>query len=176
MLKSVMRNQDPDQDPLVNLCNDLKSHFGDKKITIIEIGSYMGESSVIFAKQFPNAKIICIDPWENNYDPNDWASSSDLNEAEEQFNLRMKMYPNIEKRKGYSTDFEIPFDFIYIDGIHTYEGVLTDILHWIPFVKQGGIIGGHDYHPSWNGVIEAVNKTLGNPDKIYEDFSWIKKI
>lgn len=176
MLKSVMRNANPDLDPLVDLCKDLKSHFGDKEITIVEIGSYMGESSAIFAKQFPNAKVICIDPWKNDYDSNDWASSSDFNEIEAQFNLRMEMYPNIEKRKGYSIDFEIPFDFIYIDGIHTYDGVTADILHWKPFVKEGGIIGGHDYHPYWNGVVKAVDENLGTPDKVYEDFSWIKKM
>ena len=176
MLKSRMRNENPDTDHLVTLCKDLKEHFGNKEITIVEIGSYMGESAAIFAKQFPNAKVICIDPWEGGYDGSDFASVSDFNNIEGQFNLRMKMYPNIKKRKGYSLDFEIPFDFIYIDGIHTYEGVKSDILHWKPFAKEGAVIGGHDYVRGWDGVISAVNETLGKPDKTYLDGSWIKKI
>ena len=176
MLKSAMRNENPDLDPLVNLCKDLKSHFGDKEIVIVEIGSYMGESSAIFAKNLPNAKVFCIDPWENNYDPNDWASSSNMSDVEKQFDLRKEMYPNMTKLKGYSTDFGFPFDFIYIDGCHLYECVNNDIIHWKPFVKEGGIIGGHDYHPAWKGTVEAVQENLGNPDKVYEDFSWIKKM
>jgi predicted O-methyltransferase YrrM len=174
-LKTSMRDNNS-VNGLVELCNDLKSHFGDKEITIVEIGSYMGESAEIFARELPNAKVICIDPWEGNYDNADWASSSDFNDVEKQFNLRMEMYPNIEKMKGYSTDFGFPFDFIYIDGCHLYECVKNDINHWKPFVKEGGVIGGHDHHPNWNDVIKAINETLGTPDKIYGDSSWIKKI
>lgn len=176
MLKTSMRNPNPDQDPLVDLCKDLKSYFGDKEITIVEIGSYMGESSAMFAKYIPNAKIICIDPWEGNYDNSDWASSSDFVDAENQFDLRMEMYPNIEKMKGYSTDFGFPFDFIYIDGCHLYECVKNDINHWRPFVKEGGIIGGHDYHPVFSDVMKAVDETLGTIDRVYNDTSWVKKM
>jgi mRNA-degrading endonuclease RelE of RelBE toxin-antitoxin system len=100
-LKTSMRDNNS-VNGLVELCNDLKSHFGDKEITIVEIGSYMGESAEIFARELPNAKVICIDPWEGNYDNADWASSSDFNDVEKQFNLRMEMYPNIEKMKGYT--------------------------------------------------------------------------
>lgn len=40
-------------------------------------------------------------------------------------------------------------DFVFIDGLHTYEGVYADIEAYLPKVKDGGIICGHDY--GWPG-------------------------
>ena len=41
-------------------------------------------------------------------------------------------------------------------------------------VKDGGIIGGHDYRPEWKGVVKAVNEMLGEPMFTFIDGSWIK--
>jgi len=51
---------------------------------------------------------------------------------------------------------------VYIDANHSYEGVKADIAAWLPKVKSGGMIGGHDYSPkSWPGVIRAVDEAFG---------------
>jgi hypothetical protein len=71
------------------------------------------------------------------------------------------------------------WDFIYIDGLHTYEGVKNDIKNFLPLVKKGGVIGGHDYTnqiPHLVGVYEAVNEMFGQPDKVFGDNSWIKYV
>jgi hypothetical protein len=36
-------------------------------------------------------------------------------------------------------------DFLYIDGNHFYEFVKKDLENYVPKVKQGGVIGGHDF-------------------------------
>jgi hypothetical protein len=182
-LKTVMRNAPSLSEGLRNLAEDIKAELGDN-ITLVEIGSYMGESAEIFAQVLPNATIICIDPFLSDYDEKDSASSTDFIEVEQQFDLRTSAYPNIKKMKGYSTDFKIDCDAIYIDGRHSYEGVKEDILHWKPYVKS--IISGHDYYlentqlyinnPHIQGVIKAIREVLGEPDNTYSDFSWIKKI
>lgn len=181
-LKKVMRNGHLD-DGLRALAVDIRNRLGDN-ITLVEIGSYMGESAEIFAQELPNSKIICIDPWEGKFDDLDPCSHDNYSEVEEQFDLRTSSYQNIHKMKGYSTDFKIKCDAVYIDGRHTYEGVKEDILHWKPFVKS--IISGHDYYlettevyrnnPHIQGVIRAVHEILGQPDKTYADCSWIKEI
>ena len=47
-----------------------------------------------------------------------------------------------------STYADASIDFVFIDGDHTYVGVKKDIIAWLPKVKPGGIIAGHDY-ASW---------------------------
>jgi len=59
-------------------------------------------------------------------------------------------------------DFEDgSLDFVFIDADHTYEGVKADIRAWLPKVKEGGWISGHDFEnpdfPAW-GVSQAVGE------------------
>jgi hypothetical protein len=180
MLKTIMRNFSSEKE-LRLFCNDIKEILGEFP-TIVELGSYMGESSLIFAQEFPKGKIICIDSWEGGYDNQDSASRANYIDVEEQFDLRLKLVDNIQKIKGYSTDYSIECDMVYIDACHKYECVIEDIKHWLPLTKK--IISGHDYntdefikkHPHIAGVKIAVNEQLGKPNKTYEDGSWFKKV
>lgn len=164
---------------LRRFCNDVKEILGESP-TIVELGSYMGESSVIFAQEFPKGKIICIDSWEGGFDNTDSCSRANYIDVESQFDFRLSLYDNIEKIKGFSTDYKIECDMVYIDACHKYECVVNDILHWRPFTKK--IISGHDYnteefikkHPHIAGVKLAVNEILNQPDKTYGDGSWYK--
>lgn len=45
---------------------------------------------------------------------------------------------------------------LYIDGDHSYEGVLGDLCAWVPKVKLGGIVALHDYENPVYGVKRAV--------------------
>jgi hypothetical protein len=36
-------------------------------------------------------------------------------------------------------------DFVYLDAQHHYEAVKEDIRCWLPKIRQGGILAGHDY-------------------------------
>jgi hypothetical protein len=52
-------------------------------------------------------------------------------------------------------------DWVYIDGDHTYEGVMADLEAYFPTVKPGGCIAGDDYgHAGWweDGVTRAVDE------------------
>ena len=48
------------------------------------------------------------------------------------------------------------FDFVYIDADHTYDEFVRDVLNFIPKIKKGGIIAGHDCCPWYYGVLEAI--------------------
>lgn len=41
----------------------------------------------------------------------------------------------------------LPIDFAFIDGDHTYEGVKSDFSLYAPMVKKGGIVAFHDILP-----------------------------
>lgn len=165
---------------LLDLINVLNSKLDTKKMTMVEIGSYAGQSTVIFAKYFK--KVIAVDPFLENYDPKDEtcrrAPLSTL--VYERFKENTKKYQNIEHVKMTSdeaVDSIGKIDFVYIDGCHTYEQVVKDIEHYLPKIKKTSFIGGHDFIDS--KVIEvkrAVLEKLGVPDHVFACGSWLKEI
>ena len=56
-------------------------------------------------------------------------------------------------------DFEDKsLDFVYIDGDHQFDYVMTDLIFWNRKVKSGVIVALHDYcHFHWSGIIRAVD-------------------
>jgi hypothetical protein len=64
-------------------------------------------------------------------------------------------------------------DFIFIDADHRYEAVHADILAYLPLLRVGGVICGHDYRDKFPGVIQAVNELLPGA-KIGADSIWAR--
>ena len=162
---------------LIDYINKYYRHTNEMKM--IEIGSYAGESTMMFANNFN--KVISIDPYLNDYDLNDDACHHmDLTSVYLIFLNNIESYKNIVNIRKTSDEavFEIPndfVDFVYIDGLHTYEQVKKDIANYLPKIKNGGFIGGHDYHVNWKGVMDAVNENF-KVDAIFSDSSWIVQI
>ena len=52
------------------------------------------------------------------------------------------------------------FDFVFIDADHAYEHVREDIDDWLPKIKRGGMLSGHDYAPSQPGIRRAVDESF----------------
>ncbi len=64
-------------------------------------------------------------------------------------------------------------DFVFINGDHSYDIVKKDIELWVPKVKEGGTLAGHDYFNAPD-VKKAVHELLGNNVKTYSS-CWIHK-
>lgn len=47
-------------------------------------------------------------------------------------------------------------DLVYLDGDHSYDGVRSDIDAWLPKVRSGGILAGHDFAHYFPGLMRAV--------------------
>ena len=169
-------------DGLNDLIDYIDLHSQVSEMEMIEIGSYAGESTEIFCSRFKT--VIAIDPYLDNYNPNDLACHyAPFSEVLAHFQERMKDVPNVGLIKATSDDaiehgliLNTNVDFVYIDGLHTYAQVKKDIQNYLPLIKQGGFIAGHDYHPNWQGVVDAVNEQFGSPDMVFNDTSWIKRV
>lgn len=72
----------------------------------------------------------------------------------------------------------IQVDMVFIDADHTYEGVKADIEAWLPLLKEGGIICGHDYYKenedpfAWMGVRQAVQERFPDVQKAATSIWW----
>jgi Methyltransferase domain len=49
-------------------------------------------------------------------------------------------------------------DVVFLDGSHEYEAVRRDILAWMPRIKSGGMLAGHDINDHYPGVGRAVHE------------------
>jgi len=68
------------------------------------------------------------------------------------------------------------FDLVFIDAEHGYEYMVEYIKTWLPLVKKGGLLTGHDYkQPRFPGVEKAVTEFFGKVEEA-NGFVWIKQV
>lgn len=156
-----------------------------RPVRMIEIGSYMGESTMLFAASGIFDSIWAIDPFKGD-DPAMGLGKQGLNwkDIKNEYDNNTRYFSNITLYEDYSYNVVEKFpneyaDFIYIDGAHDYESVVQDLECYLPKVKRGGLIGGHDYnkwYEPYEDVMRAVDHVVGKPNKVYPDTSWLKII
>lgn len=61
-------------------------------------------------------------------------------------------------------DWEKAIDVLHIDADHGYNAVKEDLVKYIPFVNDGGIVIFDDYDTSHPGVQKAVHELVGEGD------------
>lgn len=51
------------------------------------------------------------------------------------------------------------FDFVFIDGLHTYDQVKKDLYNYDKLIRKGGVVACHDYnHTAYPGVAKAIDE------------------
>jgi predicted O-methyltransferase YrrM len=127
------------------------STFPDGSI-FVELGCYTGGSTIYLAERIKQAnKGICIyavDIWRNMIAPGIEGSIFDIFWANvERHGCQQFIRPiQFDSRQAAFMFDEEQVDFVFIDADHRYEYVEADIRNWLPVVKRGGWIGGHDYN------------------------------
>ena len=158
---------------LKGLLDFIESHVSSETVAC-EVGSFRGISSELFALH--TKTLYCVDYWT----PYSWEyNESNIHQAEAEFDEMRKNYDNIIKIKSKSVEASEMFsdgflDLVYIDADHAEEPFREDMQAWIPKVKSGGIISGHD-HPFVGDYIPDFSQD--QEVKVFEDGSWfyIKK-
>lgn len=158
-----------------------RANDGDR---LVELGVWKGGSTSFMGVEILNSgKKISFDAIDSfggskeHGDVSDWL----FDEAAE--NLKpLTEIGIVNLIKGYSLDIvntyeDDSIDFCFIDASHEYEDVKADIEAWLPKIKSGGILAGHDYDIVWQGVIKAVDEILGkdNITTMGSSFIYYKK-
>ena len=149
-----------------------------------EIGVWKGDFSKRILNTVKPKKLYLIDPWFFNteyknamYGGSVEKSQKDMDEIYKSILINFRKEINQEKIEVFRNKFEdlldkFPdnyFDWIYIDGDHTYNAVVKDLDNVTKKVKEGGLITGDDYTTGgwWKGgVKKAVDEYIVNhPEK-----------
>ena len=150
--------------------------------TFVECGAWLGKSSAYLADVAAqkNINVIIVDSWlgsaSERDDSHKLATTKDIyqifldNMGDRKFN----------HMKALSCEASLHFDnescdVVFIDMEHTYDAVKNDIELWLPKVRTGGYLAGHDYSPTWSGVVKAVDEKFGKDNIKTGDACWMYK-
>jgi uncharacterized Rossmann fold enzyme len=156
-----------------------------------EIGVFAGEMSQKLLSR-PDVTLYLVDSWTANHDPR-YAASGDFHagltqreqdhfcEAARRIVSFAGPRAKIIRKPSMEAARDIPdgsLDFVFIDADHSYEGCKADIEAWLPKVRKGGFISGHDYEntdfPKF-GVTQAVTEKFGAVE-LGANFTWHRRI
>lgn len=146
--------------------------------TVIEVGSWMGLSTMDIAQMLPAGGIVyAVDTWEGS--PNETHDPTILESLYDQFlsnmihsNLTHKVIPIRADSLQAASQLDILADLIYLDATHTYEACYADLQAWYPHLKQGGILCGDDLRWGDCGIERAVHQFAKEKSLIVHDNGW----
>lgn len=148
-----------------------------KKGIVAEIGVYTGaHADLIFRLTQPKV-LHLIDPWKplKGEIYKGWGSARRTQEEHDKLYMRTLMIMDEAIKQSRAVIYRMTsseaveifrdeyFDWIFIDGDHTYQAVKDDLNNYYPKIKWGGYICGHDYNekPTKNyGVVQAVQEFI----------------
>ncbi len=157
------------------------SRYNSKNSIGVEIGSLHGRSSLEIANAIPDGQLYCIDAW-SGFDSNNGQFTDEeclLNEFPPKGTLctlpffmeNVKSCKNITPIKGNSPHvtkhWTTPVDFVFLDALHANPSDWDNISFWLPKIKPGGMLAGHDFYqdqktfPDVYDNVRRLEKTIG---------------
>jgi hypothetical protein len=168
----------------------------------VEVGVKVGKYSKFILDHWRGRLLISVDPW-LQAPAEEYRDRSNVpqDQHERNYELTVERLGRFSDRSQIwrTTSLEAAariddgaLDFVYIDARHDRDSVLEDLGAWLPKVRAGGIIAGHDYVDGYlrNTLFEvrsavdaffgarglAVYATRGRPAVIELFPSWIVEI
>jgi len=161
----------------------------------VEVGTWKGKSACYMAVEIINSekkiKFDCIDTFKGSEDeeyanPNSSSYEPLLSTSDGLYN---HFLDNIKPVKHVvnpirKSSLEVVNEYadeslncVFLDAAHDYENVYNDIKAWLPKVKKGNILAGHDWNHS--PIQQALDDTIGL-DNIIKHWAsesvWVYKV
>jgi tetratricopeptide (TPR) repeat protein len=123
------------------------------KLRVVEIGSALGRGSTQIAGELVKRNggiLYCVDPWISSKhaanplaDPYYRAFLSNLRIFDLEGTVLPMRCPSLEAAELFEDG---SLDAVFVDGLHEYERALADIDAYLPKIRKGGLMFGHDLH------------------------------
>lgn len=139
--------------------------------TLVEVGSYLGGSTVAMAQAIRDAgkrvQFFAVDHFQGSAEPHQQALAArfggSFRKVFDENLARHRVSHLVQVLEADSLTAATRFadatcDFVFIDADHAELSVRRDIATWLPKVKPGGVLAGHDY--DWTTVRRAVDTCL----------------
>lgn len=142
---------------LINLIKKYENPIG------LEIGTDIGDTSEFLLNNKKDLTLYTIDPYVDyiDWNGNFIKSSNTYHRYIERTSKFKSRHHHFKNTSDEAIDIlltkNITFDFIFIDGLHTYEQLTKDCHNYYSILKHEGIFSGHDYNAIAE-VRKAVNE------------------
>lgn len=138
----------------------------------VELGVYQGNFSQMILTIIKPQRLFLIDPFEvgeklysnDSVQSTAYSTEVDYNRTKTTIESNKEWLQSTTIIKKYSYDAihrfgNKVFDFVYHDASHLYEDLKTDLEQWLPKMKAGSLVCGHDYiELEGFGVKQAVDE------------------
>jgi len=160
----------------------------DTRVDILEIGSYAGDSTMIWAgviRDNPeiNGEVVCVDSF--CFTPPEINANSALHimHRAQESGAILKLFRHNMASSGCdrvvnllvkTSEQALPelrereFDLVYLDASHTYDDVTQDLSMYAPLVRQGGILSGDDLELQYKDIDVKYAEDNKNSDMIHD--------
>lgn len=125
-----------------------------KYANVAEVGVCRGEFSYTLLSEWVG-RLFMVDAWKHYTDP---AYRDIANATQDEHEINFQKASLVAQRfrhraqivRGDSLEVAAQFpvgvlDVVYLDSNHTYEHVKKELAVWVPKIKPGGAIAGHDF-------------------------------
>lgn len=136
---------------------------------VAEVGSWKGHSTSVLAKTVANygGSVFVVDHWMGSKG----ASDAEAVKAQDVYSIFKRnmialgvwdiVHPLVMDSQTASQVFaDGILDLIFIDADHHYEFVKNDILSWLPKLRDGGILCGHDCEGYYSDYPDEIKKMI----------------
>ncbi len=123
---------------------------------VVEIGSYLGRSTVFFAKTLQSTgieapEVVAIDPHTGDRQQMESLGAASLPSLD-LFHAHVDacevgdiVRPIVKRSSEAAIGWGVPIDFLYVDGWHSYDAVMQDGRDWLPHLRADGVVFFDDY-------------------------------
>lgn len=125
-------------------------------LRVVEIGVASGDFAVNNFRSFGHIlkEYVMVEPEKLFLGRSNPALMNVLSQWKSTVNIKLIENISVEAVKMFPDNY---FDFIYIDGDHSYKSVSEDMGLWYPKLRVGGLFAGHDFCTSWSDRSKRIN-------------------